>query len=332
MTTEVQNTSLDASISKLSSISLNYFSDPFLPYFIPERFRKRRSPLINRGYYARFAIFENTIQKFMSTWPLEKHQIISLGGGWETTYFRMKSEERAPYLYVEVDLGPIVEQKATMIQSTPALLGCLTNPTFSTPKTTTTTTTTTIDKPFEIIRADGYRLIECDLTDLSTFTNRLIKTGIDPSLPTLFVSECVLVYVTPQASGELIAWAGNTFSKSAFCTYEQILPDDAFGSMMIRNLKSRGIELVGIHGHPTLLSQIERFKNRSWKRVEAFDMLNVYHKLLSPTELKRIEKLEIFDEFEEFHLMMAHYAFTLAVNGDDDTNTCLILQQQQQKV
>ena len=45
-------------------------------------------------------------------------------------------------------------------------------------------------------------------------------------------------------------------------------------------------------------------------------MKTVFYELLPKSELRRIERIEIFDEFEEFHLMMQHYALTLAVKTD----------------
>ena len=61
--------------------------------------------------------------------------------------------------------------------------------------------------------------------------------GIDINKPTLFLSECVLIYIEAEESKELIQWVGNTFNTSVFVTYEQIRPDDSFGRIMIKNLQ-----------------------------------------------------------------------------------------------
>ena len=57
------------------------------------------------------------------------------------------------------------------------------------------------------------------------------------SVPTLFVSECVLIYVPPENGDQLIKWCSDTFITSAFITYEQINPFDPFGKTMISNLR-----------------------------------------------------------------------------------------------
>jgi hypothetical protein len=56
-------------------------------------------------------------------------------------------------------------------------------------------------------------------------------------LPTLFLSECVLIYLKAEYSDKVIGWAAETFPLSCFITYEQIKPDDPFGAVMIENLE-----------------------------------------------------------------------------------------------
>lgn len=57
------------------------------------------------------------------------------------------------------------------------------------------------------------------------------------SLPTLFISECVLIYLAPEESQSILDWITANVQHSMFLLYEQILPDDTFGKVMLRNLK-----------------------------------------------------------------------------------------------
>ena len=41
-------------------------------------------------------------------------------------------------------------------------------------------------------------------------------------LPTLFLSECVLVYMMPSQSSNLLHWAAETFHTAMFISYEQV--------------------------------------------------------------------------------------------------------------
>lgn len=43
-----------------------------------------------------------------------------------------------------------------------------------------------------------------------------------PSLPTVLLSECVLVYMTPSQSSNLLRWAAEIFHTAMFINYEQV--------------------------------------------------------------------------------------------------------------
>jgi hypothetical protein len=160
----------------------------------------------------------------------------------------------------------------------------------------------------------SYRLVTADLRDISAVETALLGAGCDFSLPTLLLSECVLIYLEPEESCGIIAWAARAFSRSMFVTYEQIRPHDAFGQMMMRNLEERGYKLRGLNAFPDLNSQIARYTDLGYQACTSIDMNDVYYRLLPRAEVARIERLEIFDELEEWHLMSAHYSITVACN------------------
>ena len=84
-----------------------------------------------------------------------------------------------------------------------------------------------------------YAVVNADLRDLKAFTRKLREVGIVFDAPTMFLSECVLVYLEPEDSGAVISWAGTNFPRAAMLTYEQIKPHDAFGQVMVKNLEVR---------------------------------------------------------------------------------------------
>jgi O-methyltransferase involved in polyketide biosynthesis len=59
------------------------------------------------------------------------------------------------------------------------------------------------------------------------------------SCPTLFIAECVLIYLKPEEGDQLLKLCANYSSICMCVTYEQIRPYDKFGLMMIANLQVR---------------------------------------------------------------------------------------------
>lgn len=78
-------------------------------------------------------------------------------------------------------------------------------------------------------------------------------------VPTLVLTECLLIYLTPEDSRSILSLTNQYFHDSPFLgvlNYEMIGPDDNFGKKMLENLKERGCELKGIEGCPDVPSQI----------------------------------------------------------------------------
>ena len=73
------------------------------------------------------------------------------------------------------------------------------------------------------IQSKGYCLMAGDLRDMDSLGERLLVAGgLDRSLPTMFLAECVLVYMEPEKSRKVIEWAGSTFSTALFLNYEPV--------------------------------------------------------------------------------------------------------------
>jgi len=66
---------------------------------------------------------------------------------------------------------------------------------------------------------------------------------LSPSLPTLLLFECVLVYMVPDSSSALIDWFVNYFASThggsvlGAIVYEMFGLQDAFGRVMLNNLQ-----------------------------------------------------------------------------------------------
>ncbi|EFA83732.1 leucine carboxyl methyltransferase [Heterostelium album PN500] len=170
------------------------------------------------------------------------------------------------------------------------------------------------------LQTSDYRVAPIDLTaGTECFDSVFSALNIDFEAPTMFLSECVIIYIPTEAGNSLINWTSNRFKESVFITYEQIKPYDEFGSMMIKNIENKGCPLLSINSFPEIKDQRERYLGFGWKRVDVLDMLDVYNYFIEKERVKETERLEIFDEFEEWYLIQGHYCYVLAINSQDPT-------------
>ncbi|RDD38765.1 tRNA wybutosine-synthesizing protein 4 [Trichoplax sp. H2] len=305
--TAVQGTNDNSIVSKLSSAKHGYYQDDFLQYVVQKP--ARRSPLINRGYYIRAKAIDFVIRKFLSYSNNDEaanknKQILSLGAGFDTLYYRYHSLNMLDSTIVyEVDFPELVKNKSRLIRNNDILKNAIGNEISNTSNNDTG------------ISTQGYKLIGSDLKNLPVLEKNLLFHGIDSQSPTLILSECVLTYINPSSSSSIIGWASKFFSNAMFVTYEQIQPNDAFGRVMRNHFKQIGSPLKCIDSYPTKIAQIRRYESLRWSDSVILDMNDFYYKILPEQERQRIEHLELFDEFEEWHLKCSHYILICAFVG-----------------
>ena len=204
-------------------------------------------------------------------------QIVVLGAGFDTGYWRREKKGK----YFEVDVETVCVKKESVIKR-------------------------------KKLKTDDYVLIPCDLSDVGALRDALLEKGLDESKRTLFVAECVLSYLEAATLESLLKWLGS-LPEAACVAYDVVAKDDAFGHQMRRNLQGRGWPVL------SPAASLEAQKNRfsSFADASAIDMHQTYHDIIlaTPEERARVNRLEIFDDPDEFKLLMQHYCFVLAANG-----------------
>ncbi|RKP02532.1 hypothetical protein CXG81DRAFT_10697 [Caulochytrium protostelioides] len=298
----VQGTNDDAAISRASAVTAGYMEDPYAKVFVKRP--PRKPPLINRGTYTRTLVLDQLMDAFVARFhaeaPATPVQIVSLGAGSDTRFFRRAATWPQPFLYYEIDFPQITGRKGQTVARNRATAAHL--PDYH------------VECGGLDLHTETYHLVSGDLRQWAAeIVPKLVAHGFDPARPTVYLSECVLVYMDAADANAILDWVtANAGTRAAFVVYEQIRPHDAFGQQMLANLQQRHLALPGLLGCDDLAAQQARFAERGWATVEALDMRQAWERLVPAEEKARVAKLEIFDEVEEWHLLMEHYAIVHA--------------------
>jgi len=296
----VQSTSNDALKTKISCVLCNYYKDPFILYMEPGMNHKKFLPLINRGTYCRVFAINSKLHEILDNhkkleeFKDSKINIIILGSGFDTTYFNLMTEGYKNIEVYEYDYKKIIEKKMQYISKYKQLS--------------------------EIINKNNnnYHLIDCDITNKKLFSESLNNIKNNEKDLTIVICECLLVYIDKDITVEMLSTINDKFDNVYLLEYDLIGPDDPFGKEMIDNLKTRDIVLRGFNDIKNIKDQTDRLKESKFEDVNIVDMYYVYFKLLPINDRKRIERLELMDEFEELNLLQRHACFGFASKCKND--------------
>ncbi|KOS41182.1 hypothetical protein ACN38_g7947 [Penicillium nordicum] len=328
----VQGTDNDASVSRLSAVELGYLEDAYAAALAPVGAATRRLPIINRGTYARTTAIDQLVTRFLgpsSAENIHKKQIISLGAGSDTRVFRLLSSRQPPdFVYHELDFAVNTAEKIRAIRSAPVLQSALGID--STEVSSEKDTRVTVSEAGDALHSPSYHVHPVDLRSLSTCSDPAgVLPGVETELPTLLISECCLVYLSPIEAEQVVAFFtqrlfghGNPVSGPGdilqaaqpnvaplgLILYEPIRPNDAFGRTMVSNLAARGIQLKTLPTYASLEAQRGRFQDQGFGDGQAAaDIEFIWKRWVKKDEKERVAGLEMLDEMEEWELLARHY-------------------------
>lgn len=260
----IRSTDDDAATSRASCARLGYLNDPFASLFVRSASSETvtRPPLINIGTFLRTWSIDRIVSSFLDarsspntgtdTDRFEPKQILSLGAGTDTRFFRLWNERQAPrhlVRYVEVDFAETIKKKIEVITSNAPLREGLQQPISIGSSNTVYLFILNLhhqtDSERPTLKSQVYNLVP---GDLRTFVSTIAPSLFTPSsaegepllrsdIPTLVIAECVLIYLPGDVSKNLLEWMTNTFQRLTCVLYEPAGLDNNFGRIMIQNLK-----------------------------------------------------------------------------------------------
>ncbi|KAJ8396314.1 hypothetical protein AAFF_G00018910 [Aldrovandia affinis] len=315
--TAVQGTNDSSVVSKVSAATQGYFRDDFLKSFVCKV--SRRAPLINRGYYVRWRAVDHCVKQFLHvTEGCTRRQVLSLGAGFDSLYFRLHAEGALEGVVVfEVDFPDVARRKAALINASSPLKEALKDwdPHSSRPTGNTRLPNGNTKLCPVTVSSGQYCLLGVDVRVEGDVEEALSRAGLQWSAPTLLLSEVVLTYMDTHRSDSVIEWAARSFPQSLFVMYEQVRPHDPFGRVMQDHFLKLNSALNALSHYPDTAAQTQRFIDRGWESCVCLDMNQFYLGLVMEKERRRVETLEPFDEFEEWHQKCSHYFILTASKG-----------------
>ncbi|KAK2517563.1 Lcmt2 [Columba guinea] len=294
---EVRSTGGSSAVSKSSAAARGYIQDRFLRLLAARQ--RRRAPLVHRGYYIRARAVDHCVRDFLlKTHGHPRTQIVSLGAGFDSLFFRLKDMGllRGAAVY-EVDFPSVARQKAALIKTSRELSALVGE---------------AGGEELGVIALSGedYKLLGVDLSELAELERALEGAGLDSETPTLFIAEVVLTYMENSRSDALIQWAAGRFPRACFVLYEQVRPRDPFGRVMQQHFSQRSSALRALARYPDCGAQRRRFLEQAgvmtvrdfpfqgWTECSVMDMNEFFTRCTPQEEQQRVQALEPFDEYE----------------------------------
>ncbi|KAN0065477.1 carboxy methyl transferase for protein phosphatase 2A [Thecaphora frezii] len=301
----------------------------------------RRPPLINIGTYLRCRSIDQLVEAFLLGdgddgdvgIKGKGKQIVSLGAGSDGRYWRiMASPELRRHLshYLELDFPQLTSKKVASIRRSSRLQSQL--ELTEEQRDAALGADARASAP-DSLRSERLSIRPFDLRDFGKADEvARLFSGLDPSLPTLLLFECVLAYIEPEAADVMLAHFGRRFDRVAAVGYDMCLAGESseaisvppqvsrFGRVMLQNLESRRLSLPGAKAALTIQDQANRY-TRLWPGTYdsptssgGKSLYRVWEEL-DPNERERISRLERLDEVEELRMLLSHYCITWASRG-----------------
>ena len=295
-------------LSKASAVKVGYWKDDLLMDLVPKVKKSRRPPLIHMGYWLRHKSVARVYDTFVQSLPKgAAFNVINLGAGFDTFTLHACSNDRksrgengASGHFIDIDFDSVVEEKKQLIQQAKNI-------------------------PEEVATdsKSGYRLFGQDISDVNVLQQYMENECVDIKLPTFFLSEVVMPYMSDKDSQALKEWISSAFPQGVLCFFEPIAfgcddVSDPFGDAMLNHYKnSVKSPLHTTERYPGVTKQRKRFMQGGFDNVALMLGCEVLDSWIPRDELLQVGLVEPFDEFEVWRVYLRHCMIGFACTKHD---------------
>ena len=157
--------------------------------------------------------------------------------------------------------------------------------------------------------------VAADLSDVENLMSKL-RCVLHTTIPTLFLFECVLPYLSTPTIPRLLRDLCRSFPKSSILSYDMLHGEDTFGRQMSENFLRFDCPLLSLPAYNNLMALRNRMLEAGWGDVNVYNMKSYAERVFQkyPDQLVFLRQIEILDDVEEWNLLHEHYAITYATN------------------
>lgn len=236
---------------------------------------------------------------------------------------------RGHTIFVDVDYEKLMVHKKNAIRQTPEIKKVIGDVEFGS------------DVDAIQIRSPQYLGVGCDLKNTKKLDD-VLQNSILPSkdCSVLCLAEVSLTYMDVKSANDVVTWASTLtngecmkprprrklansiflmYTDVQFCILEQFFPDGPehpFAKTMMSSYQKMRAPLFSINEFPSLEDQEQRFKKAGWASAQARSLWDLWSDsaLLSKAVRTGLDKIEAFDEWEDFAIFASHYFLLIASN------------------
>jgi [phosphatase 2A protein]-leucine-carboxy methyltransferase len=293
------------------------------------------SDVLRTGTYIRTTGLDILIDAFISQDPSDSkdlnpsRQIVSLGAGTDTRYFRLRANNKhRKVVYHEFDFPSVSDHKLQLVRNNKTVLSQDESLRLFSHRSTEAVEGQeegywgfTPVNDSEDIRFCCHPLDLRQLPHSPSMKSLDYFKGLRNDLPTLVISECCLCYLEVDNAKDVMDWFAQRLPSIGIVLYEPIGVDDSFGQMMVSNLAARNITMPTVKVYKNLTDQLQRVSSILGDNAvpsdctEAQTIERIWDQWVSPQEKERVDSLEGLDEVEEWQMLARHYTVVWGWRG-----------------